>query len=282
MLKIRLQLSAGRETLLSIARATLARDGLAGFWRGSGTGVALWVAYMAVQFPAYQSARRALEGRAGEGSSGSALLGLPPSLLSGGLAGVAATLLTYPLDWARTRLAAGTAPAGTARGPLHLFASTGPRQWYNGLLPSLYSIFPAMALTFFFYEGLSRRFDEALQASSSSSSSSSSPSPLLLHATAKSLVCGGLGGGLAKLLTYPLDTVKKRMQVLPLQYPSTARALLSIASSSEGPRGLFKGLQPALLKAVAGNALGFACFEGAGAALVLLGHPLLVAQAAAH
>ena len=128
VLKIRLQLSASSASALQEARGILAREGARGFWRGSGTGVALWVAYMAVQFPAYRRARRGLEGWG-------SLAPLAP-LLAGGLAGVAATVATYPLDWARTRLAAGGAAGGApagALGPLRLFASTPPRQWYSGL-----------------------------------------------------------------------------------------------------------------------------------------------------
>jgi hypothetical protein len=301
VLKIRLQLrsAAAGGGALAVARGILAADGVRGFWRGSGTGIALWVAYMAVQFPAYQAARRALEassggggsgssGGAGGGGGGASLLQLPPlSLLAGGLAGVAATAVTYPLDWARTRLAAAgsaaaeaassaaassvasrssssaaTAAAAAAAGPLHpllrasgplaLFAATPPRQWYSGLQPSLYAIFPAMALTFYFYEALQEALAGALP-------------PAL--APARSLLAGGLGGGAAKLLTYPLDTVKKRMQVLPERYPSALRALRAIAGSAEGPAGLFKGLAPALAKAAASSALGFGCYEGVGGAL---------------
>jgi hypothetical protein len=303
VLKIRLQLHSAPAGggALAVARGILAADGVRGFWRGSGTGIALWVAYMAVQFPAYQAARRALEASSGGGGSGSSggggasLLQLPPlSLLAGGLAGVAATAVTYPLDWARTRLAAAgsaaaeaassaaassvaarssssaaaaaaaaaASAAAAAAGPLHpllrasgplaLFAATPPRQWYSGLLPSLYAIFPAMALTFYFYEALQEALAGALP-------------PAL--APARSLLAGGLGGGAAKLLTYPLDTVKKRMQVLPERYPSALRALRTIAGSAEGPAGLFKGLAPALAKAAASSALGFGCYEGVGGAL---------------
>ena len=310
VLKIRLQLrsAAAGGGALAVARGILAADGVRGFWRGSGTGIALWVAYMAVQFPAYQAARRALAASGGSSSgggggsgggsgSGASTLQLPPlSLLAGGLAGVAATAVTYPLDWARTRLAAAgsaaadaaaaaEAPAAAActascttaspaaaaaaatstaagplrpllraSGPLALFAATPPRQWYSGLLPSLYAIFPAMALTFYFYEALQEALGGAL------------PLPPAL-APARSLLAGGLAGGAAKLLTYPLDTVKKRMQVLPERYPSALRALRAIAGSAEGPRGLFKGLAPALAKAAASSALGFGCYEGVGGAL---------------
>ena len=123
-----------------------------------------------------------------------------------------------------------------------------------------------MALTFYFYEALGRQYDALLQQGGGGAA----------PGAARSLVCGGLGGGLAKLLTYPLDTVKKRMQVHPALYPSTARALLRIARSAEGPGGLFKGLAPALGKAAASSALGFGCYEGAARGLRWLALPLLV------
>ena len=59
-----------------------------------------------------------------------------------------------------------------------------------------------------------------IDATRSVQSSSSAPSHTHAHHRLRSVVCGALAGTLAKLLTYPLDTVKKRLQVRcsPIRY----------------------------------------------------------------
>eukprot|EP00602_Paraphysomonas_sp_CaronLab_P001662 CAMPEP_0185032860 /NCGR_PEP_ID=MMETSP1103-20130426/21353_1 /TAXON_ID=36769 /ORGANISM="Paraphysomonas bandaiensis, Strain Caron Lab Isolate" /LENGTH=106 /DNA_ID=CAMNT_0027568923 /DNA_START=781 /DNA_END=1101 /DNA_ORIENTATION=- len=87
---------------------------------------------------------------------------------------------------------------------------------------------------------------------------------------------GAIAGGVSKLLMYPLDTIKKRLQAQVLQntmystshLPSTAIVKYSsfincIATviTEEGVRGLYKGIVPTLIKSVATTAVTFATFE---------------------
>lgn len=77
----------------------------------------------------------------------------------------------------------------------------GIRGFYAGLQPTVVEIVPYIALHFTFYEGLKHlvrkyREDEAHKMTA-----------------VESFVAGGLSGMCSKLLTLPLDTVKKRMQV---------------------------------------------------------------------
>jgi len=103
-------------------------------------------------------------------------------------------------------------------------------------------------------------------------------------AQARALLCGCAAGAGAKLLVYPLDTAKRRLQVQgfarapalgppPPRYAGAAHALASMAAGPEGARGWFKGLAPALAKAGASAALGFWAYEGAARALRGAGPP---------
>lgn len=270
------------------------REGLVSLWRGSATGVSLWVCYMGVQFPVYRAFKRGLEegGNGGVGTGAAATLPWhpsAPSLLAGGLAGAVATGITYPLDWARTRLtmASDYRAVGSFRAlvgwALSKEGGGGLASMYRGLTPSILAVAPGTALTFGFYEALGRAWDGVLAGTSDSGGGVNGG---LAAASSKALVCGSVGGGLAKLAVYPLDTVKKRMQVEarggarqhhaapPLS--TTLSTFVGIVRGEGGVGALFRGLTPSLAKAMASSGLAFTFYEGACWGLVGLGHPWVV------
>ncbi|RZF45890.1 hypothetical protein LSTR_LSTR015885 [Laodelphax striatellus] len=85
------------------------------------------------------------------------------------------------------------------------------------------------------------------------------------------LVCGSLSGVMSKLVTYPWDLVRKRLQFQNFQYARvgfgmnfTCKGLFNCFKGTiEGEKvfGLFKGLSPSLLKAALTTALHFAFYE---------------------
>ena len=80
------------------------------------------------------------------------------------------------------------------------------------------------------------------------------------------LAYGGIAGAVAQTVTYPLDVIRRRMQVasMPnsplLQYSGTLDAFRKIIAS-EGVVGLYRGLLPNYLKVVPAIAVSFVCFE---------------------
>jgi solute carrier family 25 thiamine pyrophosphate transporter 19 len=252
----------------------VAAGGIAALWRGALPATVLWAAYMAIQFPAYRAAAQALGGLPLPGEA--ARDGRPPlalALLAGGVSGAAATGLTYPLDWLRTRMAAEAyRPAQQRPSALHIVSSSlrsgGVAAAFAGLSPTLLQVVPSLAVTFATYEQTSTLFDSAVcvyRVGDSDSAPCADP-------RVRSLVAGGIAGVLGKFAVYPLDTVKKRLQMQSRAgaavaggrtYTGTLDALLRIGRE-EGIRGLFKGTAPSLLKAGAGAAFAFASYESAG------------------
>ena len=87
-------------------------------------------------------------------------------------------------------------------------------------------------------------------------------------------MCGSASGLGAKLVVYPLDMAKKRLQVEGFSggrgpgfgraHPRYGRSLtgcLRTVVREEGPRALYKGLTPSLLKAVLTAASHFYVYE---------------------
>jgi solute carrier family 25 phosphate transporter 23/24/25/41 len=144
------------------------------------------------------------------------------SFLAGGMSGMSATAVTYPLDLARGRIAGTLANTTTKTkdysGILTTVALTvreeGVRALWRGALPTLLGAMP--------YEGIKFGTVGVLEAhvgpwlSSLSSSQDGNNGDATTNSTAKPLrkmLFGGIGGIMAGLLTYPNDTVRRLLQL---------------------------------------------------------------------
>ena len=155
-------------------------------------------------------------------------------LTTGVLAGLSATLVSYPLDVIRTNLAAqGTtvpcpgaprvrtrrtdaltpsrAPPGTphrtmAEAVRFLTQTVGYGGFFRGITPTLISVLPYSAVQFYAFETLTR----ALMAQTSPARGAAGEGK---PSVSVSGVCGLAAGALAQGCTHPLDVVKKRFQV---------------------------------------------------------------------
>ena len=137
----------------------------------------------------------------------------------------------------------------------------GCRGLYRGLVPTLLLIAPQTGFQFGFYSLFTSLWDSAFK-------------PLafeLSDGLAKSMVCGALAGLCAKTAVYPLDLVKKRLQVQgfgdarkAFGQTSSYRGLvhcLKLTIKEEGVVALFKGLKPSLIKAMLSVGLHFSVYE---------------------
>lgn len=264
VLKIRMQLSTRPVTLSSVGGrgsvgelASLAaliarREGVLAFWSGNVPALCLYATYNAVQFGSFGALKRALDSEL----PSPFLIGL----LSGAGAGALATIATFPFDVLRTRGAAlglrrsehtlAQACAATVRAP----AATA-RDLYRGLSPALVQIMPLMGLSFGMYELLRTL----------------APT----HSFGTMGAYGALSGIASKLVVYPLDLAKKRLQMQGVRvsaergaagvgalpaYRNLAHCLLHICRA-EGLAGLFRGVLPGLLKAAPASGASFLTFE---------------------
>lgn len=235
-------------------RHILRHEGLRALWKGNVPAELMYVSYSAVQFATYRSSTMLLHRAFGP----DALPHAAESFIAGAAGGAAATAATYPLDLLRTRFAAqGTERvyAGLARAVADIYRDEGPGGFFRGLSAGLGSVMPYMGIFFAAYESLR-------------------------------LALGGLGGGgvgdatagvlastAAKTATFPLDLVRKRIQVqgptraryankdIP-EYSGTVRTIRTIFAA-EGLRGLYRGLAVSLVKAAPASAVTMWTYERA-------------------
>ncbi|KAL2161509.1 hypothetical protein VTH06DRAFT_8071 [Thermothelomyces fergusii] len=234
----------------------LRHEGLAGLWKGNVPAELLYVCYGAVQFTAYRSTTVFLRSALGEGA-------LPPSaesFVAGAVGGGVATAATYPLDLLRTRFAAqgnDRIYAGLWGAVRQIGRDEGARGFFRGLAPGVAQIVPYMGCFFAAYETLRPPL-----------------SGLELPFGSGGAVAGTAAGVLAKTATFPLDLVRKRIQVqgptrgryvhknIPEYRGGTVGAIRTILRM-EGPRGLYRGLTVSLLKAAPTSAVTMWTYEGA-------------------
>eukprot|EP00955_Chlamydomonas_euryale_P046461 353436-Chlamydomonas_euryale.AAC.1 len=122
-------------------------------------------------------------------------------------------MLFYPLDVARVHLTAAVPPYGrcaataggadgTVRGALSdAVARNGVRGLYHGLLLSMAGVVPYLSLSFTAYDVLKQQLPETRAAHAA-----------WWYPLAK-MGCGAAAAAAAQTVTYPLDTVRRRLQV---------------------------------------------------------------------
>lgn len=216
-------------------------EGILAYWKGNGTNIIRIFPYAAAQLAANDQYKRVFANENGD-------LTVARRLASGACAGMTATALTHPLDTIRLRLAM---PHHTYKGTwdaLTTVARTeGSLALYKGLAPTLIGIAPYAALNFAAYDLLKQR----VYGTGSSSKKQSPITNLLLGATA---------GTVAASVCYPLDTVRRRMQMKGHPYKNQLDALVTIWQK-EGYRGYYNGWAANTLKVVPQSAIRFVAYE---------------------
>ncbi|XP_023744462.1 mitochondrial carrier protein CoAc2 [Lactuca sativa] len=245
--------------LLASFRRIAKTEGLFGFYRGNGASVARIVPYAALHYMAYEQYRRHIDFNFPGMGSGPVV-----DLLAGSLSGGTAVLFTYPLDLVRTKLAyqvvdtpklnikEAMSSEHAFRGIRDCFSRTyrdaGIRGLYRGVAPSLYGIFPYSGLKFYFYEKMKSHV----------------PGDYRKNMMVK-LACGSVAGLLGQTFTYPLDVVRRQMQVQRLQGSSSqlkgTMGTLVMIVQKEGWKHLFSGLSINYLKVVPSVAIGFTVYD---------------------
>ncbi|XAR69238.1 hypothetical protein NMG60_11000749 [Bertholletia excelsa] len=238
-------------------------EGILGYYKGNGASVLRIVPYAALHFMTYEQYRGwILDNCPGLGT------GPIVDLLAGSAAGGTAVMCTYPLDLARTKLAyqvvdkRGSLRTGTSSyvQPAYsgiknvlesVYKDGGVRGLYRGVGPTLIGILPYAGLKFYIYEELKRHVPEEHQKS------------IVMR-----LYCGALAGLFGQTFTYPLDVVRRQMQVEHLQpsIPGGSRIRstwegLTTVVRNQGWTQLFAGLSINYIKIVPSVAIGFTAYD---------------------
>ncbi|KAM0715164.1 hypothetical protein Q7P37_009629 [Cladosporium fusiforme] len=249
--------------VLEVARSIIHHEGIKGFWKGNIPAEGLYLSYGAAQFWAYRSTTQAIDALLHDenGQKRMRFPGAAKSFIAGAVAGTAATTVTYPLDLLRTRFAA----QGTEKVYEGLIASIrdikrneGFAGYFRGISAGVGQIVPYMGLFFAFYEGLKPALAD-----------------VQLPFGSGDAVAGVSASVFSKSVVFPLDTVRKRLQVqgptrhkyvgghkTPV-YDRGVFGTMGMIVKKEGTMGLYRGLSVSLIKAAPASAITMWTYERA-------------------
>ncbi|CAB9513774.1 Putative calcium-binding mitochondrial carrier F55A11.4 [Seminavis robusta] len=176
--------------------------------------------------------------------------------LAGAISGSIACCACYPLDLVRTRLTTELEGREHYRGIVDavrkIYTSEGPLGFYSGLGPTLAVAVPNFSISFAVYGTMKEyALDDELFYNLRRIDADSGEEKIGLVLT---VLCGACSGTMATLVTFPFDTIRRRMQVQSLHVPPELR-LNSFQQfyhlvHKEGLRSIYRGLTPELLKVI--------------------------------
>lgn len=290
----------------SLKHIVQTEGGLPSLFRGNLAATYLWIGYAAVQFSLYARTSEMLASygtvpppmvpptttttttpiylsKPGELARWTMYnIGTNPTAVafcSGAAAGTAATLATYPFDICRTAFAmrglststaaaaASTATATTKTSIQSFFSlatSKGIHNLFAGSGPAVLGIIPYMGLNFALYDYLIRNGKK--------------------KGVGEAGMAGAIAGGTSKIIVYPLDTVKKRLQAQAFEtFWGSARSAKGMGAGGvvggpssvpyknmvdcavrvfkeEGLVSFYRGLVPTVMKSMAATGFTFSVY----------------------
>ncbi|KAF2018931.1 mitochondrial carrier [Aaosphaeria arxii CBS 175.79] len=274
-------------------RDIYAQAGMSGLFRGHSATLLRIFPYAGIKFLAYEQIRaRVIPSKAHETST--------RRFLSGSAAGIVSVFFTYPLEVIRVRLAFETRqqsqhtlrsicrkiynehPPATSHHASNVISETaatvvqkatpsyGLANFYRGFSPTLLGMIPYAGASFLAHDTMSdflRRpaFAEftTLPHTERSESSTSSHKPAQLRVWAE-LSSGGFAGFVSQTVSYPLEVIRRRMQVGGVVGDGRRLGIAEVAKRiliEKGWRGFFVGLTIGYMKVMPMAATAFFTYE---------------------
>ncbi|GAA6000310.1 hypothetical protein JCM10207_007951 [Rhodosporidiobolus poonsookiae] len=292
-------------TWLGVFRASkdiYAETGVRGLLQGHSATLLRIFPYAAIKFMAYDELHSMLMPTPADETSGR-------RFTAGALAGITTTAITYPLELIRVRLAfeshhspgdrasltrtirtiyespppapAPSSSSGSSASSASSAALKPPNpppsahtsppvpqtrpsltHFYRGVIPTLAGIIPYAGTSFLVWGFLKSDLLPSFL----------SPDTIRRHRSALDLLSGGIAGAVGQTTAYPLDIVRRRMQVGPAVLGGARKGFWETARGvygAQGWRGFFVGLSIGYLKVVPMNAVSYASWVGLKRALGL-------------
>lgn len=191
---------------------------------------------------------------------------------------------TYPLDLIRVRLAYETTatpymalvnkiynePAGVRR-PTHMswMPALKISNFYRGFLCSVAGMIPYAGVSFFTHDVMQELCRESIPWTLKPNQKRGLPDKNGDYArpelkTVAELACGGVAGALSQTASYPLEVVRRKMQVAGALDPKVFVGMWETARRlyvTKGARGFFVGLSIGYLKVTPMVAISFTVYE---------------------
>ncbi|KAM4621229.1 solute carrier family 25 member 43 [Polymixia lowei] len=226
-------------------------EGLGGFWKGNLVSCLRLFPYSAVHLTTYKKIVHLHMDELG-------YIHQWRAIFAGGLAGIVAALATYPLEVAETRLIIQNCREPTYIGVVHTLAKIyrreGLQSLYRGFSLTVLGAFPFSIGCYAVYMNLDKLWQE----------------PPFRFTSLQNFINGCLAAGVAQTLSYPFETVKRKMQAQSARLPHFGGADVHFTGmmdcfqqvvKNKGILSLWSGFTANTIKIVPYFGLLFTCFE---------------------
>ncbi|XP_046747396.1 congested-like trachea protein [Diprion similis] len=226
-------------------KKTIAKEGFRGLYKGMGAPLTGVAPIFAISFLGYGVGKKIQQ------KSPDEKLTLPQLFYAGAFSGVCTTCIMAPGERIKCLLQIQHADAVPKyNGPVdcikQLYREGGVRSIFKGTYATLLRDVPASGVYFMIYELLQRWL---------------TPEGGKLGVVS-TIFAGGMAGIANWVVAIPPDVLKSRLQTAPEgTYKNGIRSVFAQLMKEEGPRALYKGCAPVMLRAFPANAACFAGFE---------------------
>ncbi|UJR15182.1 hypothetical protein I4U23_002143 [Adineta vaga] len=255
---IRQQAGSKYQSLFQTIRLIHHEEGIRAFWKGHIAAQILSISYTVAQMFAFEKMTKEV-GELFPDTVSSPTKKTIVHSIAGCISASVGVVSCQPLDVLRTRFVGQGEPkiyTSYIQAINLVLARDGFRGFYRGLIPAIILYAPVSALIFGFYELFNRAWDHL---------------PLNRFESLKHLSNGGAAGLFAKLVVYPFDITKKRLEVVTFEEARSKFGQTRVYSGmtncfseiirSEGFVGLYKGITPSLIKAYLSTAITLSIYE---------------------
>ena len=229
--KILMQTTSSKQSLSKMFKQVLKQEGFFSFWKGNLLNCFRIIPYSAFQFGTYDFCKSIAFQHP---------LTIPQRLACGTIAGFVATTVTHPVDVIRHRLLMNTDIHTFGQATRDIFAESGSRSLFKGYGSTVVGLVPFIAINFCTFDTLKAE--------------------LQWTTTPGILTTGALAAFISQSICYPLDTVRRRMQIRGTPYKHGLDAFWQIIRN-EGFLNLYAGISANALKIVPNNSIRFLIYE---------------------
>ena len=238
------------------------RGGMLSLWKGNGTSVLHRFPFSAINFYCYEGMLDILNGPSRLSDEDEDDMNNPREvstfsrLVAGAVAGSTACVACYPLDLVRTRLTTQLDGQEHYKGITDAFVkivrSEGVLGLYSGIAPTLMVAVPSFSISYMVYGSLKEyALEDELFYNLRKVDTVTGEEKLGFQLT---LMCGAASGILSTLVTFPFDTVRRRMQIQSLHFALHEQIsgvqIMRRLFKTDGLKGFYRGITPEVLKVI--------------------------------
>ena len=235
-IKILMQITKNNNVrFIQVMKQTIRQEKITSLWKGNILNCMRVFPYSSIQFATYDYCKK-------YSSIETENITIYNRLFFGIIAGSTATTITHPMDVIRHRLMCYSHINSLKHSIKDLYLENGLRSYFKGYGSTLVSLTPFIAINFSVYDQLKTQLNV------------DKTNPIAI------LTLGAISAIISQGICYPLDTIRRRMQLSGNNYKNGLDVLVQIVKK-EGIPKLYSGMIPNMLKIVPNNSIRFGVYE---------------------